>query len=217
MSSSSSSTSSSNSKSCKQVMELFPKNYAIPYYFGSLAIQSGISHSYVYYDDGIKKIHTTSSDELTTNATTNTIATILSSFSRLGARTKIKTSDSNNQTDEKEEDGNTNKDNKSSSNNNKDDNDPIDGYNNQLKQKQSKKRYIRNPLKQLMPWERITPIEYKKRRNARKAKFCPRQNDMNNMIIELILDWYKCRDEQQQQQQPFLHQQQQQRHTSVSC
>jgi len=104
MSSSSSSTSSSNSKSCKQVMELFPKNYAIPYYFGSLAIQSGISHSYVYYDDGIKKINTTASDEVTTNATrtTNTIATILSSISRFGARTKNKTSDSNNQADEKE-------------------------------------------------------------------------------------------------------------------
>ena len=47
------SSSSGGSKSCKQIMELYPKNYALPYYFGSLAVQSGIGHSYVYYDDGI--------------------------------------------------------------------------------------------------------------------------------------------------------------------
>jgi hypothetical protein len=45
-----------NGKSCKQVMEFFPKNYALPYYFGSLAVQSGLDHSYVYYDDGLGTI-----------------------------------------------------------------------------------------------------------------------------------------------------------------
>jgi hypothetical protein len=30
---------------------LYPKNYAIPYYFGSLAVQSGIAHSYMYLQD----------------------------------------------------------------------------------------------------------------------------------------------------------------------
>jgi len=39
--------------SCSQLLELFPYNYAIPFYFGSLAVQSGLSHSYMYlaYDD----------------------------------------------------------------------------------------------------------------------------------------------------------------------
>jgi hypothetical protein len=36
---------------CKQLLELYPKNYAIPYYFGSLAVQSGIAHSYMYLQD----------------------------------------------------------------------------------------------------------------------------------------------------------------------
>ncbi len=34
--------------SCSQLLELYPNNYAIPYYFGSLAVQSGVSHSYMY-------------------------------------------------------------------------------------------------------------------------------------------------------------------------
>merc|ERR1711884_71820 len=42
-----------DSKSCKQILEFYPKGYALPYYFGSLAIQSGIGHNYVYYDDGL--------------------------------------------------------------------------------------------------------------------------------------------------------------------
>ena len=41
------------SKSCKHLMELFPKGYGLPFFFGSLAVQSGIAHSYVYYDDGL--------------------------------------------------------------------------------------------------------------------------------------------------------------------
>ena len=42
-----------NKKSCKHVVELFPKHYAVPYFFGSLAVQSGIRHSFVYYDNGL--------------------------------------------------------------------------------------------------------------------------------------------------------------------
>ena len=42
-----------NGKSCKQVLELYGKGYGLPYYFGSLAVQSGLGHSYVYYDDGM--------------------------------------------------------------------------------------------------------------------------------------------------------------------
>ena len=142
--------------SCKHIMELFPKNYAIPYYFGSLAVQSGIRHSYVYYDDGITKINITETD---------------------GSKSK-----SNNQ------DFDRNKD-------NTDNDDPLDAYNKKLKRLHKQIRYSRNPsLKELMPWERIIPKDYIKRRNARtQVKFCPRQNDMNNMVIELIMDWYKCR------------------------
>jgi uncharacterized protein YnzC (UPF0291/DUF896 family) len=44
-----------NGRSCKQIMELFPNGYALPYYFGSLAVQSGVGHSYVYYDHGLGK------------------------------------------------------------------------------------------------------------------------------------------------------------------
>ena len=36
-------------RSCKHVLELYPKNYAIPAFFGSLAVQLGIRHSYLYY------------------------------------------------------------------------------------------------------------------------------------------------------------------------
>jgi Glycosyltransferase 61 len=42
---------SSSSKSCKQVVELYPKHYALPYYFGSLAHQAGMAHSYMYMTD----------------------------------------------------------------------------------------------------------------------------------------------------------------------
>jgi len=45
-----------NGKSCKQVLELYGKGYGLPYYFGSLAVQSGLGHSYVYYDDGMGDI-----------------------------------------------------------------------------------------------------------------------------------------------------------------
>jgi len=44
-----------------------------------------------------------------------------------------------------------------------------------------------------MPWERVSANDYHTRRDARSAKFCPRTNDMNNMVIELIKDWYQCR------------------------
>lgn len=45
---------------CAQLMELFPKNYAIPYYFGSLAVQAGVAHSYMYLaEDGVKKNNNT--------------------------------------------------------------------------------------------------------------------------------------------------------------
>lgn len=44
--------SESRAKSCKYVMELYPKKYGLPYYFGTLAVQSLIGHSYVYYEDG---------------------------------------------------------------------------------------------------------------------------------------------------------------------
>merc|ERR1712224_871711 len=43
----------SSFSSCKLVLELYPKLYGVPYYFGSLVVQSGIRHSYLYYDDGI--------------------------------------------------------------------------------------------------------------------------------------------------------------------
>lgn len=43
-----SNNSSSSSRECGQVMEIFPDRYAIPYFFGSLAVQSGLSHSYMY-------------------------------------------------------------------------------------------------------------------------------------------------------------------------
>ncbi|KAL3910702.1 MAG: hypothetical protein SGILL_007590 [Bacillariaceae sp.] len=36
---------------CKQLLELYPKHYALPYYFGSLAVQTGIAHSYMYLQD----------------------------------------------------------------------------------------------------------------------------------------------------------------------
>eukprot|EP00535_Pseudo-nitzschia_heimii_P012177 CAMPEP_0197197644 /NCGR_PEP_ID=MMETSP1423-20130617/32970_1 /TAXON_ID=476441 /ORGANISM="Pseudo-nitzschia heimii, Strain UNC1101" /LENGTH=950 /DNA_ID=CAMNT_0042651469 /DNA_START=42 /DNA_END=2892 /DNA_ORIENTATION=+ len=44
-------------KSCKQVLELYPKDYGLPYYFGSLAVQSGLEHNYVYYDDGLDMVY----------------------------------------------------------------------------------------------------------------------------------------------------------------
>lgn len=40
---------------CKQVLELFPFDYVLPYDFGSLTVGSGMSHSYVYYDDSLRQ------------------------------------------------------------------------------------------------------------------------------------------------------------------
>lgn len=39
---------------CAQILELFPLNYCIPHYFGSLAVQAGISHSYIYFDETVR-------------------------------------------------------------------------------------------------------------------------------------------------------------------
>ena len=39
---------------CKQVLELFPYDYVCPSFFGSLVVGTGMSHSYVYYDDGLR-------------------------------------------------------------------------------------------------------------------------------------------------------------------
>lgn len=39
---------------CRQVLELYSYEYIIPYYFGSLVVGTGMSHSYVYYDDGLR-------------------------------------------------------------------------------------------------------------------------------------------------------------------
>lgn len=50
------------SASCKQVLEFFPKNYAIPFYFGTLAVQSDLNHAYVYFDYG-EEDNTTDSGE----------------------------------------------------------------------------------------------------------------------------------------------------------
>jgi len=55
-------TTASAPSTCKQVLEFFPKNYALPYYFGSLAVQSGMRHSFVYFDDGIKAVNATTSN-----------------------------------------------------------------------------------------------------------------------------------------------------------
>lgn len=43
---------SHSQNSCKHVMELYPEDYAPTFFFGSLAIQSGLRHSYVYWDKG---------------------------------------------------------------------------------------------------------------------------------------------------------------------
>jgi hypothetical protein len=37
---------------CGSVMELFPKGYSLPMYFGSLATSSGLHHSYFYMSQG---------------------------------------------------------------------------------------------------------------------------------------------------------------------
>mmetsp|Transcript_49151 Transcript_49151/g.55693 ORF Transcript_49151/g.55693 Transcript_49151/m.55693 type:complete len:274 (-) Transcript_49151:134-955(-) len=148
--------------SCKEVMELYPKNYAIPYYFGSLAIQSGIRHSYVYYDDGIIEKVTLQDEEennksiITSNSTNSTISTT----SDRGTTATTTTNSS------------------------------LLSYSTTA---QTEKEEGPSPLKQVMPWERVSANDYHTRRDARSAKFCPRTNDMNNMVIELIKDWYKCR------------------------
>jgi len=36
---------------CSQLLELFPPQYAIPYYFGPLAVQAGVSYSYIYFNE----------------------------------------------------------------------------------------------------------------------------------------------------------------------
>ena len=43
-------------RSCKQVLEFFPKNYVVPYFFGRTSVQSGMRHSYVYFDDGLDEM-----------------------------------------------------------------------------------------------------------------------------------------------------------------
>lgn len=42
-------------KSCKQVLEIFPYYYFMPKFFGGLAVQSGVGHNYVYYDDTLRR------------------------------------------------------------------------------------------------------------------------------------------------------------------
>lgn len=37
---------------CGSVMELSPKGYSVPEYFGSLAKSSGLQHSYIYMSEG---------------------------------------------------------------------------------------------------------------------------------------------------------------------
>ena len=48
----SSSSDESPKQLCKSVLELFPKGYAIPDFFGSLAVNSGLSYAYLYMSDG---------------------------------------------------------------------------------------------------------------------------------------------------------------------
>jgi len=38
-------------KPCAQMLELFPTNYVLPYYYGALAVQGGVSHSYIYLSE----------------------------------------------------------------------------------------------------------------------------------------------------------------------
>jgi hypothetical protein len=49
-------------KPCGQLLELYPHNYALPFYFGSLAVQAGVEHSYMYFGE---KEMITSSDPTT--------------------------------------------------------------------------------------------------------------------------------------------------------
>jgi hypothetical protein len=56
------------SKPCSQMLEIFPSQYFMPYYFGSLARYSGIDHSYMYIDDG---------DNSTMGSTNSTVDTAM--------------------------------------------------------------------------------------------------------------------------------------------
>ena len=38
-------------KPCSQLLELYPPNYALPHFFGTLAVQAGVSHSYIYFNN----------------------------------------------------------------------------------------------------------------------------------------------------------------------
>ena len=61
-------SSKSTDNYCKQMMKFPPKSYALPYYFGSLPLQSGLSHLYLYYNN---EMEDDDSDEISTTNNMN--------------------------------------------------------------------------------------------------------------------------------------------------
>jgi Glycosyltransferase 61 len=62
-------SSSSSCSSCRQVLEIFPPAYILPDFFGTLTVQSGLHHSYLYWDTVISSTVTDSSNN--NNSTTS--------------------------------------------------------------------------------------------------------------------------------------------------